>query len=91
MTGGGSFEEFYTGAVSRLLGQLFLVTGDLHETEEVVQEAFARASVRWSWLRDYNAPKPGAPGGDEPGHRSRPQAAPPDTGDPADGTSACDS
>jgi RNA polymerase sigma-70 factor, ECF subfamily len=57
MTGGGSFEEFYKGAVSRLLGQLFLVTGDLHEAEEVVQEAFARASVRWSWLRDYNAPE----------------------------------
>lgn len=57
MTGGGSFEEFYTGAVSRLLGHLFLVTGDLHEAEDVVQEAFARASVRWSWLRDYNAPE----------------------------------
>ena len=57
MAGGGSFEEFYTGAVSRLLGQLFLVTGDLHEAEEVVQEAFARASVRWSWLQDYNAPE----------------------------------
>jgi RNA polymerase sigma-70 factor, ECF subfamily len=57
MTGGGSFEEFYTGSVSRLLGQLYLVVGDLHEAEEVVQEAFARASVRWSWLRDYNAPE----------------------------------
>jgi RNA polymerase sigma-70 factor, ECF subfamily len=57
MTGGGSFEEFYTGAVSRLLGQLFLVTGDLQDAEDVVQEAFARASVRWSWLRDYNAPE----------------------------------
>jgi RNA polymerase sigma-70 factor, ECF subfamily len=53
----GSFEAFYTGAVSRLLGQLFLVTGGLHEAEEVVQEAFARASVRWSWLRDYDAPE----------------------------------
>ena len=57
MTGGGSFEEFYTGTVGRLLGYLFLVTGNLHEAEEVVQEAFARASVRWSWLRDYNAPE----------------------------------
>ena len=57
MTGGGSFEEFYTGTVGRLLGYLFLVTGDLHEAEEVVQEAFVRASVRWSWLRDYNAPE----------------------------------
>jgi RNA polymerase sigma-70 factor, ECF subfamily len=51
------FEEFYTGAVGRLLGQLLLVTGDLHEAEEVVQEAFARASVRWVWLRDYEVPE----------------------------------
>jgi RNA polymerase sigma-70 factor (ECF subfamily) len=52
-----SFEEFYTGAVGRLLGQLFPVTGDLHEAEEVVQEAFARASVRWIRLRDYDVPE----------------------------------
>jgi RNA polymerase sigma-70 factor (ECF subfamily) len=51
------FEEFYTRAVGRLLGQLLLVTGDLHEAEEVVQEAFARASVRWAWLRDYDVPE----------------------------------
>jgi RNA polymerase sigma-70 factor (ECF subfamily) len=51
------FEEFYTGAVGRLLGQLLLVTGDLHEAEEVVQEAFARAAVRWAWLRDYDVPE----------------------------------
>jgi RNA polymerase sigma-70 factor (ECF subfamily) len=51
------FEEFYTGAVGRLLGQLLLVTGDLHEAEEVVQEAFARASVHWAWLRDYDLPE----------------------------------
>jgi RNA polymerase sigma-70 factor, ECF subfamily len=41
----------------RLLGQLFPVTGDLHEAEEVVQEAFARASVRWARLRDYDVPE----------------------------------
>jgi RNA polymerase sigma-70 factor, ECF subfamily len=46
MTGSGSFEEFYTGTVARLLGALFLVTGDVHEAEEVVQAAFARASRR---------------------------------------------
>ena len=51
------FEAFYTGAVGRLLGQLLLVAGDLHEAEEVVQEAFARASVRWAWLRDYDVPE----------------------------------
>jgi len=57
MAGSGSFEEFYSGAVGRLLGQLFPVTGDLHEAEEVVQEAFARASVRWPRLRDYDVPE----------------------------------
>lgn len=36
------FDEFYTATVGRLLGQLFPVTGDLHEAEEIVQEAFAR-------------------------------------------------
>jgi RNA polymerase sigma-70 factor (ECF subfamily) len=57
MAGSGSFEEFYSGTVGRLLGQLFPVTGDLHEAEEVVQEAFARASVRWARLRDYDVPE----------------------------------
>ena len=57
MAGSGSFEEFYSSTVGRLLGQLFPVTGDLHEAEEVVQEAFARASVRWARLRDYDVPE----------------------------------
>lgn len=51
------FEEFYTATVGRLLGQLFPVTGDLHEAEEVVQEALARAFLHWSRLRDYEAPE----------------------------------
>ena len=57
MAASSSFEEFYTATVGRLLGALFLATGDLHEAEEVVQEAFARASVRWSRLRDYDVPE----------------------------------
>jgi len=57
MAGSGSFEEFYGGAVGRLVGQLFPVTGDLHEAEEVVQEAFTRAATRWSRLRDYDVPE----------------------------------
>jgi RNA polymerase sigma-70 factor (ECF subfamily) len=52
-----SFEEFYIGAVGRLIGQLFPVTGDLNEAEEVVQEAFTRAAARWSRLRDYDVPE----------------------------------
>jgi RNA polymerase sigma-70 factor, ECF subfamily len=57
MADGGSFDEFYAGAVGRLVGQLFPVTGDLHEAEEVVQEAFTRAAARWSRLRDYDVPE----------------------------------
>jgi RNA polymerase sigma-70 factor (ECF subfamily) len=54
---GSSFEGFYDAAFRRLVGQLFLVTRDLHEAEDCVQEAFARASTRWSRLRDYEAPE----------------------------------
>jgi RNA polymerase sigma-70 factor, ECF subfamily len=57
MARNGSFEEFYIGAVGRLIGQLFPVTGDLNEAEEVVQEAFTRAAARWSRLRDYDVPE----------------------------------
>jgi RNA polymerase sigma-70 factor (ECF subfamily) len=57
MARSGSFEEFYNGTVGRLLGQLFLVTGDLHEAEEIVQEAYTRAAARWSRLRDYDVPE----------------------------------
>jgi RNA polymerase sigma-70 factor, ECF subfamily len=33
------------------------VTGDLHEAEEIVQEAFTRAAARWTRLRDYDVPE----------------------------------
>jgi RNA polymerase sigma-70 factor (ECF subfamily) len=51
------FEEFYTATVGRFIGVLFPVTGDLHEAEDIVQEAYARASTRWARLRDYDAPE----------------------------------
>jgi RNA polymerase sigma-70 factor (ECF subfamily) len=51
------FEDFYGAAFGRLVGQLFLVTGDLHEAEDVVQEAFARAAARWSTIRTYDLPE----------------------------------
>jgi RNA polymerase sigma-70 factor (ECF subfamily) len=57
MAASASFEEFYAATVDRLLGQLFLVTGDLHLAEEIIQEAFTRASMRWSHLRDYDRPE----------------------------------
>jgi RNA polymerase sigma-70 factor (ECF subfamily) len=57
MAASASFEEFYAATVDRLHGHLFLVTGDLHAAEEIVQEAFTRASMRWSHLRDYDRPE----------------------------------
>ena len=39
MAAGASFEEFYAATVDRLLGHLFLVTGDLHAAEEIVARA----------------------------------------------------
>ncbi|WP_326811419.1 SigE family RNA polymerase sigma factor [Streptomyces scopuliridis] len=37
------FEEFYAHSVQQLVGQVYLMTGDLHEAQDVVQEAFVRA------------------------------------------------
>jgi RNA polymerase sigma-70 factor, ECF subfamily len=51
------FTRFYEGSFARLVGQLALVTGDRHAAEDVVQEAFARASARWGRLRDYDVPE----------------------------------
>lgn len=42
------FEEFYAHAVGRLTGQMFVMLGDLHEAQDVVQEAFVRG---WSRRR----------------------------------------
>lgn len=44
------FEEFYARSLPRLVGQLYLMTGDLHEAQDVVQEAFVRAWGRRSRL-----------------------------------------
>jgi RNA polymerase sigma-70 factor (ECF subfamily) len=51
------FDGFYTAVFARLVGQLALVTGDLYEAEDVVQEAMARAASRWARLRAYHAPE----------------------------------
>jgi RNA polymerase sigma-70 factor, ECF subfamily len=51
------FAAFYAGTYRRLLGQLFAVTGDLAEAENVLQEAYARAFVRWSRVGAYERPE----------------------------------
>jgi RNA polymerase sigma-70 factor, ECF subfamily len=57
MASDDGFDEFYRGAFGRLVGQVYLVTGDVGDAEDAVQEAFARASARWSKVRDFSVPE----------------------------------
>lgn len=51
------FEEFYAHSVKDLVGQVYLMTGDLHEAQDVVQEAFVRAWGRRARLRREAGPE----------------------------------
>jgi RNA polymerase sigma-70 factor (ECF subfamily) len=51
------FDAFYAATYARLVGQLYAVTGDLADAEDAVQEAFARAVVRWPRVRAYDLPE----------------------------------
>ncbi|MGW4052761.1 SigE family RNA polymerase sigma factor [Streptomyces sp. NPDC004779] len=50
------FEEFYAQAVARLTGQLYVMLGDLHEAQDVVQEAFVKG-----WNRRRQLDRDGQP------------------------------
>lgn len=50
------FEEFYTQTAARLTGQLYVMLGDLHEAQDVVQEAFVRG-----WNRRGQLDRDGRP------------------------------
>jgi DNA-directed RNA polymerase specialized sigma24 family protein len=41
------FEEFYGSTFRRLFTALCLVTGNRHEAEEIMQDAFVRVYERW--------------------------------------------
>ena len=55
--GDDSFAAFYTASYQRLLGQLFALTGDLAEAENLLQEAYARAFARWARVQAYDRPE----------------------------------
>lgn len=46
------FDQVYATTAPRLVGQLYLMIGDLAEAQDCVQEAFARAWLRWDSLTD---------------------------------------
>ncbi len=56
MTGDDGFDDYYLRNYGRLVAELYRVVGCLADAEDAVQEAFARASVRWDRLRDYDHP-----------------------------------
>ena len=51
------FDEFYASNYGRLVVQMYAVTGNLADAEDAVQEAFARASVRWGRISGYDSPE----------------------------------
>jgi RNA polymerase sigma-70 factor (sigma-E family) len=51
------FDEFYRGSRQRVLGFVYVLTGDLGEAQDAVQEAYLRAWQRWATVRDYEEPE----------------------------------
>lgn len=57
MSGELGFDEFYAASFRRLVGQVYAMTGSLAESEDAVQEAYARAWERWNKVRECNSPE----------------------------------
>jgi RNA polymerase sigma-70 factor, ECF subfamily len=55
--GGRTFEQFFAASYGRLVGLLFAVLHDRAQAEDVVQDAFASALVRWPVIRGYHDPE----------------------------------
>ncbi len=51
-----SFEDFFEIEHDRLLGALYLVTGNKHDAEELMQEAFVRVWERWDLVQAFANP-----------------------------------
>jgi RNA polymerase sigma-70 factor (ECF subfamily) len=52
-----SFDAFYTQTRTRLLHQMYAMTGNSADAQEVLQEAYARAWQRWSTVQGYDNPE----------------------------------
>ncbi|NJP32712.1 SigE family RNA polymerase sigma factor [Micromonospora thermarum] len=51
------FDDFYRGSRQRLLGFVYVLTGDVAEAQDAVQEAYIRAWQRWSTVSAYDDPE----------------------------------
>lgn len=57
MTPEAAFDAFYRASAGRVLGQVYLATGDLAAAEDAVAEAFARAWQRWPDVSRAGSPE----------------------------------
>lgn len=57
MPGTADFENFYAATSSRVLGHVFMMTGNKAEAEDAVAEAYARAWQRWSTVAAADSPE----------------------------------
>ena len=57
MRGHADFDEFYRANYRRMVALVTAVIGDRFEAEDVVQDAFARALIRWNRLGSYDLPE----------------------------------
>jgi RNA polymerase sigma-70 factor (ECF subfamily) len=51
-----SFEDFYARTVTGIIRQVYALTGDLAEAQDIAQETFARAWQRWSSVSTCDSP-----------------------------------
>ena len=52
-----SFDEFFRKSSRRLLGQAYLLTADVARSQDLTQEAFERAWLRWDTVSTYDDPE----------------------------------
>jgi RNA polymerase sigma-70 factor (ECF subfamily) len=51
-----SFEDFFDAERARLFGALSVMTGNRHEVEEIMQDAFLRIWERWERVSAMDGP-----------------------------------
>lgn len=57
MSAADEFDRFYRDTTRRLMRYAYGLTGDQSESQDVVQEAYARAWQRWSTVSRYDDPE----------------------------------